>query len=81
MRRIFLLIPYCHIETICFSLKFLETECDGIEMQKVTSDCIREWVALLSEGGMSARSICRKISSLRLFTVILWCNRIFKKAL
>ena len=21
--------------------KFLETECDGIEMQKVTSDCIR----------------------------------------
>lgn len=23
--------------------KFLETECDGIEMQKVTSDCIREW--------------------------------------
>ena len=47
--------------------KFLETECDGIEMQKVTSDCIREWVALLSEGGMSARSICRKISSLRAF--------------
>ena len=38
--------------------KFLETECDGIEMQKVTSDCIREWVA---------RSICRKISSLRAF--------------
>lgn len=47
--------------------KFLETECDGVEMQKVTSDCIREWVALLSEGGMSARSICRKISSLRAF--------------
>ena len=47
--------------------KFLETERDGIEMQKVTSDCIREWVALLSEGGMSARSVCRKISSLRAF--------------
>lgn len=47
--------------------KFLETECDGIEMQKVASDCIREWVALLSEGGISARSICRKISSLRAF--------------
>ena len=47
--------------------KFLETERDGIEMQKVTSDCIREWVVLLSEGGMSARSVCRKISSLRAF--------------
>ena len=31
--------------------KFLETERDGIEIQKVTSDCIREWVVLLSEGG------------------------------
>jgi len=49
--------------------KFLETECDGVEMQKVTSDCIREWVALLSEGGMSARSISRKISSLRALVV------------
>lgn len=46
---------------------FLETLAPGCELQQVTPEHVREWIASLSEDGLSARSIARKVSSLRAF--------------
>ena len=46
---------------------FLETIAPGCELQQVTPEQVREWIAALSEDGMSARTVSRKISSLRAF--------------
>ena len=46
---------------------FLETLEPGCELQQVTSEQVREWIASLSEDGLTARSISRKVSSLRAF--------------
>lgn len=45
-------------------LETLEPEC---ELQQVTPEQVREWIASLSEDGLTARSISRKVSSLRAF--------------
>lgn len=47
--------------------EFLETIAPGCELQQVTPEPVREWIASLSEDGMSARTVSRKISSLRAF--------------
>ena len=47
--------------------EFLETSAPGCELQQVTPEQVREWIAALSEDGMSARTVSRKISSLRAF--------------
>lgn len=47
--------------------EFLETIAPGCELQQVTPEQVREWIAALSEDGMSARTVSRKISSLRAF--------------
>lgn len=46
---------------------FLETLELGCELQQVTPEQVREWIASLSEDGLTARSISRKVSSLRAF--------------
>lgn len=46
---------------------FLETLEPGCELQQVTPERVREWIASLSEDGLTARSISRKVSSLRAF--------------
>lgn len=46
---------------------FLETLESGCELQQVTPEQVREWIASLSEDGLTARSISRKVSSLRAF--------------
>ncbi|HIZ27320.1 MAG TPA: tyrosine-type recombinase/integrase [Candidatus Barnesiella merdipullorum] len=46
---------------------FLETLASGCELQQVTPEQVREWIASLAEIGLSARSISRKVSSLRAF--------------
>lgn len=46
---------------------FLETLAPGCELQQVTPEQVREWIASLAESGLSARSISRKVSSLRAF--------------
>ncbi|OUN70813.1 tyrosine-type recombinase/integrase [Barnesiella sp. An55] len=46
---------------------FLETLASGCELQQVTPEQVREWIASLAESGLSARSISRKVSSLRAF--------------
>ncbi|HIX26616.1 MAG TPA: tyrosine-type recombinase/integrase [Candidatus Barnesiella excrementigallinarum] len=45
--------------------EFLENNYPESEIQTVSPDQVREWVAWLSESGVSSRSICRKVSSLR----------------
>ena len=47
--------------------EFLETIAPGCELQQVTPEQVREWIAALSEAGMSARTVSRKVSSLRAF--------------
>lgn len=47
--------------------EFLETLAPGCEMQQVTPEQVREWIATLSESGLSARTVSRKVSSLRSF--------------
>lgn len=47
--------------------EFLETIVPGCELQQVTPEQVREWIATLSETGMSARTVSRKVSSLRAF--------------
>lgn len=47
--------------------EFLETIAPGCELQQVTPEQVREWIATLSEAGMSARTVSRKVSSLRAF--------------
>lgn len=47
--------------------EFLETLAPGCEMQQVTPEQVREWIATLSEAGLSARTVSRKVSSLRSF--------------
>ena len=46
---------------------FLETLEPGCELQQVAPEQVREWIASLSEDGLTARSISRKVSSLRAF--------------
>ena len=46
---------------------FLETLEPGCELQQVTPEQVREWIASLAEDGLAARSIARKVSSLRAF--------------
>lgn len=46
---------------------FLENLEPGCELQQVVPEQVREWIASLSEVGLSARSISRKISALRAF--------------
>lgn len=46
---------------------FLETLEPGCELQQVTPEQVREWIVSLSEDGLTARSISRKVSSLRAF--------------
>ncbi len=46
---------------------FLETLAPGCERQQVTPEQVREWIASLAEDGLAARSIARKVSSLRAF--------------
>jgi len=46
---------------------FLETLEPGCELQQVTPEQVRGWIASLSEDGLTARSISRKVSSLRAF--------------
>lgn len=47
--------------------EFLETLEPGCELQQVAPEQVREWVASLAEDGLAARSISRKVSSLRAF--------------
>lgn len=47
--------------------EFLETLAPGCEMQQVAPEQVREWIATLSESGLSARTVSRKVSSLRSF--------------
>lgn len=47
--------------------EFLETLVSGRELQQVMPEDVREWIASLSEAGMSARTVSRKVSSLRAF--------------
>ncbi|HJG88870.1 tyrosine-type recombinase/integrase [Barnesiella viscericola] len=47
--------------------EFLETIAPGCELQQVTPEQVREWIATLSESGLSARTVSRKVSSLRSF--------------
>lgn len=46
---------------------FLETLAPGCELQQATPEQVREWIASLAEDGLAARSIARKVSSLRAF--------------
>ncbi len=46
---------------------FLEKSTPGRSPKEVTPEQVREWIASLSEEGITARSICRKVSSLRAF--------------
>lgn len=46
---------------------FLENLEPGCELQQVVPEQVREWIASLSEAGLSARSISRKVSALRAF--------------
>ncbi len=46
---------------------FLEKNTPECDPKEVTPEQVREWIASLSEEGMTARSICRKVSSLRAF--------------
>lgn len=43
------------------------TEMGGMELREISPPIIRSWLASLKEGGLSSRSVNRKISSLRSF--------------
>jgi integrase/recombinase XerC len=46
---------------------FIAVEMGGMELKEITPPVVRSWLASLKEGGLSSRSVNRKISSLRSF--------------
>jgi len=46
---------------------FLSCDFEGLGLLEVDSDVVRHWIALLVESGLSARSVNRKLSSLKSF--------------
>lgn len=46
---------------------FLKSHCEGVSLQDVDGDMVRHWMASLMEEGLSARSVNRKLSSLKSF--------------
>lgn len=52
---------------LCQFIDYLQCEYDGIELQRATSLLVRSWLATLRSDKISAKSINRKISSLKSF--------------
>jgi integrase/recombinase XerC len=46
---------------------FLETQFGGIDLKDISAPIVRSWLASLKEGGLTSRSITRKISTLKSF--------------
>jgi len=48
-------------------IDFLETKFGGVSLKEVNHNFVRSWLAQLKENGLGAKSINRKISSLKSF--------------
>ncbi len=59
---------------------FLKANDDSVDFLNLNSDHIRQWVVQLAEGGMSARSINRKVSALKSFYKFLMRDGFVRKS-